>query len=49
MKSKTTLSAYGLLRLAMLLLGSAFFGPAGIIVFIVIVVLVAASEKDSKS
>jgi hypothetical protein len=49
MKSNTTLSAYAILRLAMLLFGSAFFGPVGIIVFIVIVVLVVASEKDSRS
>ena len=49
MKRNTTLSAYSLLRLAMLLFGSAFFGPVGIIVFIVIVVFVSASEKDPET
>lgn len=49
MKSSTSLSIYTLLRIAMLLFGSALFGPIGIIVAIVIVVLAIANEKDTNT
>ena len=47
MKFSTSSGIYGLLRIAMLLLGSAFFGPIGIIVAIGIVIFAITNESDS--